>query len=83
MNDAKDNYHMNDNINSHYASQESRKNSESNYVTFPLKYVPFCQILIFWALTFCKHPYFDSTAWFSNENIVLYEVLKILKFWDF
>ena len=36
---------------------------------FPTAYrFPFCQISIFWALVFCKHPYFHSTNWFNNKN---------------
>ena len=32
---------------------------------------PFGQISIFWALIFCKHPYFDSSNWLFKENIGL------------
>ena len=42
---------------------------------FSAKCAPFSQISIFWALVFCKHPYFDSTNWFKNKNIVLYGVM--------
>ena len=35
--------------------------------------------------SFCKHLYFDSTNWFNNKNIVLYEVMwgQFWKFWNF
>ena len=49
------------------------------------KYPLFGKISIFLALVFCKHPYFDSTNWFNNKNIVLYEVMwgQFWKFWIF
>ena len=35
------------------------------------KWPPFGQISIFWALVFCKHPYFYSTNGLCNKNIGL------------
>ena len=59
---------------------------KKNHEKFLLrKCAPFSQILIFRVLVFCKHPYFDGTNWFNNENIVLYKVMwgQFWKFWNF
>ena len=63
-------------------SNFEKKIAKNSFLT---KCGPFGQISIFWALVFCKYPYFDSSNWFNNKNIVLNEVMwgQFLKIWDF